>query len=303
MNASSNEENSASPFSPAAMVPTTISVLGLSLVLFLPLIVPVDVFAAEREVHIGDFIRDLYYCTVAALLLFVLLLGPFAFFFHRQGEPALPLKNDGISTPDADSTWEQSRERDGKSVDDFKRQFQKIPSSLDNSGGGEELTFDPAPTLFWRACFACQQTWMCLCVMVGLVIGLIVLHASVKASQGQMEGELSGGGMSMAYDTVKSVKALFKSPETGTMALNLCVAGFVLLGMCGIIVYTALGLVALPIISCVRLGWQGICPRWPGPRPSKSSAARLSSMSSRLPVKSSVWLFFNAGVTAVSFWT
>ena len=76
---------SASPFSPAAMVPTAISVMGLSLVLFLPLIVPIDVFAAEREVRIGDFIRDLYYCTVAALLLFVFVLGPFAYFFRRQG--------------------------------------------------------------------------------------------------------------------------------------------------------------------------------------------------------------------------
>merc|ERR1711871_330016 len=100
---------------------------------------------------------------------------------------------------------------------------------------------------------------MCLCVLVGLVVGLIVLHAGLESAD---SGSNSGGGTNVAYDTVKSVKALFRAPETGTMVLNLCVATVVLIGMCGVIVYTALGLVALPIISCVRLGWRGMRHGW-----------------------------------------
>ena len=217
----------------ASLIPTTIAIMGLSLVLFLPIIVPVDVFAAEREVRIGDFIRDLYFCTVAALYLFIFFLGPFAFFFYRGG----------------DSLRQSNRQNE----DGFRSGMEETDNDCDEADG-----FNPPPPLVTRACLACRQTWMCVCVFSGLLVGAIVLHASVKASQEQHDGMFDGGGMNVAYDTVNSIQKLFKSPDTGTFFLHILVAASVLIGMCGIIVYTALGFVSLPVIGCMRLGWRGM---------------------------------------------
>jgi hypothetical protein len=175
-----------------SIVPSTISIIGLSLVLLYAGLIPIDVFAAERVVHIGNFIRDLYYITVSALLVIVFGGVPFAYFYANA-----------MRNYDSRSTCELISK-------------------------------------------ACRHTTICLCLLMLLLLIAIVVHTVLAETT------------PTTYDTVGTMKRLFHSQETGHAVLNLTVGFLILMGTINLWIYTALGLAALPIVGCIKLGWTGV---------------------------------------------
>ena len=190
------------------ILPTTVSIVGLSLVLLYAGLIPIDVFAAERVVHIGNFIRDLYYITVSCLMGFIFGAVPFAYFYTN----AIELNQEHES----DVTSSTSR------------------SSSRNTGTLQLVAQ------------ACRHTALCLGLLVLLLLIAIVMHTVLTETS------------PTTYDTVGTMKKLFHSSATGHAVLNLTVGFLILLGTINLWIYTALGLAALPIVGCLKLGWTGV---------------------------------------------
>ena len=201
-----------------SILPTTVSIVGLSLVLLYAGLIPIDVFAAERVIHIGDFIRDLYYITVSTLLCVVFGAVPFAYFY---------------------STATRRSEEDEDEYLDVNEIFSG-PS--DTSRDNDVM----ARTTLVRLRIACRNTSMCLCLLVVFILIMVVLHTVLTESS------------PTTYDTVGTMKRLFHSAATGHAVLNLTIGVIILAGTLNLWVYTALGLAALPTVGCIKLGWTGV---------------------------------------------
>jgi hypothetical protein len=197
-----------------SILPTTVSIIGVALVLLFGGLVGIDVFAAERVVHIGDFIRDLYYITVSGLLCIVFGAVPFAYFFstasqHSEDEDILA-QTLGYDRSDVG--------RDGRIT----------------TGG--------------RLRIACRNTTLCMCLLLLLLLVMFVLHTVLTEDAATIS----------TYNTVGTMKKLFRSAATGHAVLNMTIGFLILLGTLNLWVYTALGLAALPAIGCIQLGWTGV---------------------------------------------
>jgi len=129
-----------------SVLSTTVSIIGLSLVLLYSGLIPIDVFAAERVVHIGHFIRDLYYITSAGLLGIVFVAVPFAYFYTS-------------------SAWFDVAEEE-------QRQLR---------GNGRHSNMPP--TTGERLMTACRHTSLCMCLLLLLILVAVTVHIVLTESK------------------------------------------------------------------------------------------------------------------------